>query len=166
VIPVDIKEVQKKLLSYKETVDKLQEYFIKIEEDPTNDQFDYVSTKIEEFGQNLKEICKTAFTQDEEKDNDPFFWIEYYDEPGASFQKQRRNEINYLKDKIDAVQSFVGKKIEKTSLFVQEVISEKDKGDSKIPHPSVHIENVEKLVTGNEINIHKSQIFCIILKKK
>ena len=153
---VNYKTVQTKLLQWKILVNKLQDFFIKIEEDPTNDQFEYASNAIEVFGRTIQEICKTAFPNDQDQDNDPFNWIEYGFIPGASPAEQRRHEINHVKEKIDAVQSFTEKKIEKLSLY-DDVISEKDKGDSKnYSPPSINIEKFEgKLVAGDEINIRQ-----------
>ena len=74
---IDYKVVQEKLLYYKKAVDSVQEFFTKIEEDPINDQLEFASKTIQDIGEKVEEICKTAFREDQDKENEPFFWIEY-----------------------------------------------------------------------------------------
>ena len=160
--PVNYKVIQEKLFAYKETVEGLREYFLIFEEKPISDKLEFVSKEIENDGQKIKEICKTAFPNDQDQDNDPFYWIQYYDVPGASPEEQRRNEIDHVINKIDAVQSLIEKKIEKLSLYEYEENSEKDRGDLNKTLSSTEI-NYGTIIHGN-VNITNiySQIDKII----
>jgi hypothetical protein len=128
-------EVDKQFKKFQKTAITLNESLLNENYDEFSQSFPLVVSstekEIDELGKAVEELCREAF-EGTDRENDPFYDFGYVSfSTGDSDREKRKRRRQRSKDKIDALQNFIKRKIEKTSLYINSEIYEKN-DDEKI----------------------------------